>query len=121
MIKNILLVGIGGGIGSMGRYLAGHFIKSSGFPWATLTVNIAGSFIIGIIFAMAARDQHFSQNWRLFLAGGICGGFTTFSAFSAENLLLLQQGKYMIVLSYILLSIISGIVAAWIGFKLIAS
>ncbi|MFN8248752.1 MAG: fluoride efflux transporter CrcB [Ferruginibacter sp.] len=121
MIKNILLVGLGGSIGSMGRYLVSHFMKPGSFPWATLTVNITGSFIIGIIFALAARDEYFSQNWRLFLAAGICGGFTTFSAFSAENLLLLQQGKYLVAGGYILLSVVSGILAAWIGFKTFAS
>jgi fluoride exporter len=120
MLKNLLLVGLGGCIGSMGRYLAGYFIKSTGFPFATLFVNILGSMLIGIIIGLTLKDEQFSTNWKLFLATGICGGFTTFSAFSAENLDMLQQGKYILSLGYVCVTILCGIVAAWIGFKITA-
>jgi CrcB protein len=119
MVKNFILVGLGGGIGSMLRYAAYLFLSNKNFPFATLTVNIIGSFIIGLVVALSIKDENFLNNWKLFLATGICGGFTTFSALSAENVVLLQNGKYFMALSYIATSIILGITAAWLGFKLI--
>lgn len=118
MLRNILLVGLGGGIGSMLRYVCWLLFNSKIFPYATLVVNIAGSFIIGVIIALSLKNEAFSDNWKLFITTGICGGFTTFSAFSMENMLLLQNGKYTLAFAYILLSVILGIVAAWLGFKL---
>ncbi len=118
MIKNLLLVGLGGGIGSVLRYAAGLLISSKYFPYATLAVNIIGSFIIGIVFAMSIKEPGISTQWKLFLATGICGGFTTFSAFSMENLELFQNGKVVIAVSYILLSIVLGIGAAFLGYQL---
>ena len=118
MFKNLLLVGLGGGIGSILRYMAWHFFRSSNFPLSTLLVNIAGSLIIGIVIGLSLKDAGFSNNWKLFIATGICGGFTTFSAFSMENLQMMQQGKYLLSLLYISASVILGITAAWFGFKL---
>lgn len=116
---SFLLVGSGGAIGSMLRYAAASFIPAKSFPWPTLLVNIAGSFIIGMIAGWGIRSTEFSSgNLRLFLATGVCGGFTTFSSFSAENLKLLQEGRYMISLLYIGFSFISGIAAAWAGYKM---
>ena len=119
MLKNFLLVGLGGCLGSMLRYAAWHFIKSENFPAATLLVNILGSFIIGIIIGLSMKDAGFSQSWKVFLTTGICGGFTTFSAFSIENMLMLQNGKYLLSLAYISGSILFGIAAAGAGFKLV--
>ncbi len=119
MIKNLLLVGLGGGIGSVLRYAGSLLFSARFFPYGTLAVNIIGSFIIGIVLALSIKNDVFATNWKLFLATGICGGFTTFSAFSMENLQLLQSGKYSIALSYTLSSIVMGIAAAWAGFKLI--
>ena len=119
MVKNFFLVGLGGGIGSMLRYGAYLFLANKNFPFATFTVNIIGSFIIGLVLALSIKDEIFLNNWKLFLATGICGGFTTFSALSAENVVLLQNGKYFIALSYIAASIVLGIAAAWLGFKLV--
>jgi CrcB protein len=119
MFKNFILVGLGGAIGSMLRYAAYLLLPVKNFPLATLTVNITGSFIIGMVVAVSIKDENYLNNWKLFLATGICGGFTTFSAFSSENILLLQNGKYFIVISYIALSIVLGITAAWLGHKLI--
>lgn len=119
MLKNFLLVGLGGSLGSMLRYGSSLLITSKHFPYSTLAINITGSFIIGLVFALSMKDDFFSQNWKLFLATGICGGFTTFSAFSIENMHLLQNGKYAIALTYIILSIVLGTAAAYIGFKLI--
>jgi len=121
MFKNFLLAGLGGAIGSMVRYAAYLLIGTRAFPFATLAVNIIGSFVIGLVLAFSLKDESFSNNWKLFLATGICGGFTTFSAFSAENVVLLQNEKYGLVVVYILLSVISGIAAAWLGFSVIVN
>lgn len=118
MIKNLLLVGLGGGIGSMLRYASSLLIGPKLFPYATLSVNIIGSFIIGIVFAISLKDQAFSNTWKLFIATGICGGFTTFSAFSIENMSLLQSGKYGLAFTYIALSLVLGIAATWLGYAL---
>ncbi len=119
MIKNFLLVGLGGALGSMLRYALYLSVTVKHFPLGTFLVNIIGSCIIGMVLAFSLKDDYFLNNWKVFLATGICGGFTTFSSFSAENVALLQNGKYGMALLYITLSIVLGIAAAWLGFKLI--
>ena len=119
MIKNFILVGLGGGLGSMLRYAVSISVTVKNFPLGTFAVNIVGSFIIGIVLALSVKDESFLNNWKVFLATGICGGFTTFSSFSAENVTLFQNGKMGIALLYITLSIVLGIAATWLGFKLI--
>lgn len=116
MFKNFLLVGLGGALGSMLRYAFYLAITVKQFPLATFAVNIIGSFIIGTVLALSLKNDLFLNNWKLFLATGICGGFTTFSAFSLENITLLQNEKYFIALVYIVSSIVLGIAAAWLGF-----
>ncbi len=101
------------------RYGTGLLIHTKLFPYATLAVNITGSFIIGVVFALSIKEETFSNNWKLFLATGICGGFTTFSAFSLENVGLLQSGKYGMALTYIGLSVMLGITATFLGYQLI--
>jgi fluoride exporter len=89
MLRTILLVGTGGFIGSVMRYLVQYYMEktlTSTFPWGTFIANIAGSFIIGMIFALAEKGNLMSAEWRIFLAVGICGGFTTFSSFAFNNL-----------------------------------
>ena len=121
-MKQLLLVGAGGFIGSIARYgvsklnLYIHFLS---IPIGTLTVNIAGSFIIGIITGIAAKGEFISGNMRLFLMVGICGGFTTFSSFSNENLILLQNGQILSSLLYTGLSIFFGFLAVYLGFLII--
>ena len=119
MIRNFLLVALGGALGSVLRHTASLIIPAKHFPWPTLAVNIAGSFLIGLILALSTKEESFLYNWKLFLATGICGGFTTFSAFSLENMELLQNGKYLLAATYIALSVVLGIAAAFAGFKLI--
>jgi fluoride exporter len=119
MLKNLLLVGLGGGLGSVLRYAAALVISSKYFPYSTLAVNIIGSFIIGIVFAMSIKDETFLNNWKLFLATGICGGFTTFSAFSLENMGLLQSGKVGMAAIYIIVSILFGLLATFWGYQLV--
>lgn len=118
MFKNFLLIGIGGAIGSLLRFFFSQMIKSGSFPLATFTINIIGSFLIGIIIALSIKHIEFSSPWKLFLATGVCGGFTTFSSFSIENLQLIQQGKWMTSVFYIAGSILLGVIAAGIGYKI---
>ena len=119
MLKNFLLVGLGGGIGSMLRYATSLLFTSRLFPYSTIVVNVCGSFIIGLVIGISLKSEYFLGNWKLFLATGICGGFTTFSSFSAENIELLQSGKTLSALLYIGTSVILGIAAAGLGYKLI--
>src|SRR4051812_23062272 len=111
-LKNILLVGMGGMTGSILRYLVFIVTGAHAFPYATFIVNILGSFIIGLVFGLVLH-QTSSFDWRLFLATGICGGFTTFSAFSIECVTMLQQQKYGLAATYIATSIVLGIAAAF--------
>ena len=117
LVKNIILVGFGGMIGSALRYLVSHFIRPESFPYATFTVNIIGSLLIGIIMGVASREEGFA-NWRLFLATGICGGFTTFSAFAWENFQLLNQQRYASFLLYTGGSLVIGLATVSIGYWL---
>ena len=118
MLKNILLVGLGGAAGSMLRYAFAVWFKHASFPLATFLVNIIGSFIIGLVFAYALRNENFALNWRIFLAAGICGGFTTFSAFSLESMQLLQQQRIGLFFLYVFGSILLGLTATWLGYSL---
>ena len=119
MLKNLLLVGLGGAAGSMLRFLFSTWLRHSSFPLATLLVNIIGSFLIGLVIATSLRNPSFDANWKLFLATGICGGFTTFSAFSAENLQLIQQGRMGLFALYAMGSVLLGLGAAWMGFNML--
>jgi CrcB protein len=120
MVKNLLLVAAGGSIGAALRYWIYNLLKPQPFPYATLMINIAGSFVLGIIMALSLRENNnLPESFKLFLATGICGGFTTFSTFSYENIYLLQSGKHNLAFFYILASVVAGISAAWLGFKLI--
>ena len=96
-MKNFIWVGVGGMMGAIARYLLGSIIKSVTFPYATGLINILGALIMGIVMGLAAKGQ-ISPSLRLFLATGICGGFTTFSAFAWENLELLQQQRFFLVI-----------------------
>ena len=118
MFKNFLLVGLGGAIGSILRYGSALLIGTKTFPLATLLINITGSFVIGMVIGFSLRNESFSNNWKPFLATGICGGFTTFSAFSFENMELLENGKYFLCALYIIASIVLGIIGALVGYRL---
>ena len=118
MIRNFILVGLGGMIGSMLRYLTALLIKHPSFPLSTFIVNFTGSFIIAAVLGIALKNQSFDQNWRIFLTTGVCGGFTTFSTFSVESVQLLQQQRYGTFALYAGLSIVAGIAAVFAGFWL---
>ena len=117
MIKDILYVALGGAVGSVLRYAVSFlFHSSSNFPWATLFVNLIGSFVIGLIFGYILKHPSISPNFSLFLIVGLCGGFTTFSAFSKESLQLLQIGNYWSLILYVAASIILGILLVALGY-----
>ena len=119
MIKDFLLVGLGGALGSMLRFAAGMAIGVRTIPFATFVINIIGSFIIGLVVAFSLKNEAFALNWRVFLATGLCGGFTTFSAFSLENLQLLQEGRLGMFALYAVSSLLFGLAAVWLGYKII--
>ena len=118
MIKTILLVGTGGFLGSVSRFMASRFMQNyfpSAFPFGTFAVNITGCFLIGLIYGFSERSSLLTSGWKLFLAVGFCGGFTTFSTFANENLALLRDGEFFNFILYTGLSVFLGIAATFIG------
>jgi CrcB protein len=114
MIKNIALVALGGGAGSAARYLCQKWFAENvmhPFPWGTFAVNMAGCFLLGVIYAIAEKTAILSPQTRLLLITGFCGGFTTFSAFAFENMTLLRSGDVVYFLLYSLGSVAIGVVA----------
>ena len=123
-MKEILIVGLGGFAGSISRYLIQNAVVSrfiTIFPLGTFIINIIGSLLIGLIFGYAERYQWMTQEWRLFLAIGFCGSFTTFSTFAFDNLQMIKDGNYYQLFLYISLSLVLGVAIAWLGFILARS
>jgi len=121
MIKNILLVGLGGAAGSILRFLCQKWITSItslSFPLGTFLVNITGCFLIGLFFSYGTKHEYFSYNMQLLLMTGLCGGFTTFSAFTLESMGLIKEDKTGLFLLYIGGSVILGLLATWFGIKI---
>jgi CrcB protein len=121
MLKNILIIGSGGFVGSVARYLVSQLnltISFHSIPVGTLLVNIIGSFAIGFLTGIAEKSMILTPEWRLFLMVGLCGGFTTFSAFANENLMLMHSGQILSVLLYTGLSIFLGFLAVYLGYVL---
>ena len=113
---NCLVVGIGGFIGSIFRYLFSKLtIIQGSFPFNTLLINIIGSLAIGIIAALVLKNLDFDEKTVLFLKVGICGGFTTFSTFSLESVQMLQSGKIALALTYMIASVVLCVLAVYIG------
>jgi fluoride exporter len=122
MLKTISIVCLGGAIGSVLRYTTGLWLSQytqSSFPYATFAVNITGSFLIGLFYALSGRYQWFTPNWRLFFVTGFCGGLTTFSAFAYENLRLLQQGNTALFVVYSIGSFVLALLAVVAGINFI--
>jgi CrcB protein len=116
MMKQVLLVFVGGGLGSALRFLISKNLNQvSSIPLGTLLVNFSGSLLIGFILGLGLKQEMLSPNTTLLLATGFCGGFTTFSAFSFENQALLKAGDYVNFGIYSAGSIFLGIVAVLIG------
>ena len=121
LLKTILAVGAGSFLGGAGRYLVSLAMKgvSKGFPWATLTVNLVGCFLIGLLWGVFSKNGTDGSNWALFLTVGVCGGFTTFSTFSKEALMMLQSGNLWGIVGYIALSVVIGIALVALGYFLV--
>jgi CrcB protein len=120
-MKQLLYIGIGGFIGSIFRFLVARLnlsVQIFSIPVGTFIVNLLGSMIIGFLAGVASKSELMSPNLRLFLMVGICGGFTTFSSFTLENMTLLQNGQYVSAIIYILSSFIFGLVAVFTGYFL---
>jgi CrcB protein len=115
-------VALGGGIGSLLRYQLGrtmtHWLGAqavTAFPWATLTCNIIGSLAMGLLAGWLARHGTGGDHWRLFFGVGLLGGFTTFSAFSLELMLLIERGQPGLATTYAGVSVLAGLVALYLG------
>ena len=116
------LVALGGAIGSVLRYQAGRLLTHllgpavvTAFPWATLTVNVLGSLVMGLLAGALARYGGAGEHWRLFVGVGILGGFTTFSSFSLELMLLIERGQPAQAFIYGAVSLLAGLSALYIG------
>jgi CrcB protein len=119
MFKQLILIGTGGFVGSVARYLVsrlGSRIEWLSIPVGTLAVNVAGSLLIGFLIGISEKSPILTVEWRMFLMVGLCGGFTTFSTFSGENLMLLKNGQVFPLLLYTGLSIILGFTAVYLGY-----
>ena len=118
MSKVILLVGVGGLLGSVCRYLVSVFFLKQfpfAFPFGTFAVNIAGCFFIGLFYGLSDKYNWFSPELRMFLTTGFCGGFTTFSSFAFENIKLLQDAEYFNFAMYSIGSFALGLLAVFAG------
>lgn len=121
-MKYLIIIWLGGGIGSVLRYLTqagANRLFTIPFPVGTFIVNITGCFLIGLFYSIAGKQGWMNYEWRLFLITGLCGGFTTFSSFSYEGISLFKQGHYAYVLLYIVLSVVLGLLATVGGAALI--
>ncbi|MBM0170036.1 fluoride efflux transporter CrcB [Altererythrobacter sp. C41] len=112
----------GGGAGALLRYQAGRLLTHllgpqavMAFPWATLAVNVIGSCAMGLLAGWLARHGDAGEQWRLLIGVGLLGGFTTFSAFSLELMLLIERGQPWLAVSYALISVLAGLTGLYIG------
>ena len=120
-MKQLLLVFLGGGAGSVLRFLFGKLMNNSqtGIPLGTFAANILGSMLIGLILGWAAKNESISQHTLLLLATGFCGGFTTFSTFAYENHVFLKNGDFGLFALYTLASFVIGFLAVFLGIWLV--
>jgi CrcB protein len=119
MLKNLLLIGMGGFIGSIARYLVSRLCASvewMSVPLGTLAVNVLGSLLIGFLIGISEKSPLLTVELRMFLMVGLCGGFTTFSSFTGENLMLMRNGQFFSLFLYTGLSILLGFTAVYFGY-----
>ena len=115
MIRNLLLVALGGAVGSVLRYLISSINTS--FPWGTFTVNVLGSLLIGLLVGFVSKGL-LSPEMKLLLVTGLCGGFTTFSTFANESFSMMKAGDVLLTALYVGASVVIGILAVWGGMML---
>ena len=118
LLKNILLVAIGGAAGSVARFISNRYVSplfANPFPLGTFLVNITGCFIIGILYGISVKHQLLTKEMQLLLMTGFCGGFTTFSAFTLEGMVLIQEQRLITFFLYFALSVIVGLAATFAG------
>jgi fluoride exporter len=120
---NYFWVAVGSALGGVARYWCGIIaerLAGVAFPWGTLFVNVTGSFAIGLFFALTSRSGRFetSETAKLFFMTGICGGYTTFSAFSLQTLSLLHDGDWFLAAANVLASVLLCLIAVWAGYRL---
>ncbi|HLN75243.1 MAG: fluoride efflux transporter CrcB [Methylococcaceae bacterium] len=118
MIKSLFIAGIGGFIGTVARFVIARYFQfhyTSVFPWSTFVVNVVGCLLIGLIYGISEKGDFLSSDIRLFLTVGICGGFTTFSTFSNDAFLLMQEQEWFRFALYTSLSIFLGLAAVFFG------
>jgi CrcB protein len=123
-MKQILLVGFGGGMGALARYKLGgwilhHHAQDWRFPAGTFVVNVLGCLVAGVLCGIIERHHLFSPDTRLLLFTGLLGGFTTFSAFGVETTFLLRRGEWWVALAYVLASVACGIAVLWVSMALV--
>jgi CrcB protein len=119
MLKQLLLIGLGGFVGSIARFLVSRLntrIDWLSIPLGTLTVNVVGSFLIGFLIGISEKSPILTVELRMFLMVGLCGGFTTFSSFTGENLMLMRNGQFLTLFLYTGLSILLGFTAVYLGY-----
>jgi CrcB protein len=117
-MKPWLLVAAGGAVGSVLRYAVQRLVPAQSFPYNTFAVNLVGCLLIGMLWALLLKGT-IGNDGRLLLMTGLCGGFTTFSAFSLESLQLLQTGRTIQFFFYVVLSVALGLLATFLGYKLL--
>ncbi len=117
-MKLLLIIGTGGFIGTVSRYLTTvivHKYCATSFPLGTFVINVLGCFLIGVFYGLSERGSIMSAEWRMFLTVGFCGGFTTFSTFANDNLALLHDSKFLYFALYTGLSVMLGLFATYFG------
>ena len=118
VIRSILIVGTGSFLGGTARYIISLVMNNmgKGVPWATLAANLIGSLLIGILWGLFSRSSNDGGSWALFMTVGFCGGFTTFSTFSKEALMMLQSGNFWCFAGYVAISVTAGIAMVALGY-----
>jgi CrcB protein len=122
-MKQFIIVGLGGCVGAIARYKLGgillHPTTDWRFPISTFMVNVSGCFIAGVLSGLVEKHGFFGSDLRLFLFTGLLGGFTTFSAFGLETVYLFQRQEILVAITYLVASVLFGVLALWLGIRII--